>query len=282
MAHVILACTHGAARATSSSNKVLQMLKSNKPMPSGWDQLAEWYDGWMGVTGSHHHRKLALPAVLDLLQLQSGQHILDLGAGQGVLAPFISQHNATYVGVDVSPRLLNLARRRHAAYGRFIHADARHLPRLQYLSPASFDAVVFMLSIEDMEPLNQVIHAASWALREGGRVVILMRHPCFRVPRQSGWGHDEQRKLQYRRVDRYLTPLSVPMKPYPGQSRGVSISFHRPLGHYINELVQQNLLIDSLREITTYQQGQTTAEQDAFAEIPLFLALRARKLPLTP
>lgn len=52
------------------------MPKHHKHNPSGWDELAYWYDGWMGLDGSHHHQRLAIPAVLDLLQLQKGEQVL--------------------------------------------------------------------------------------------------------------------------------------------------------------------------------------------------------------
>ena len=67
------------------------MSKSYRRAPSGWDPVADWYDGWVGPKGSHYHRKLAIPAVLNLLQLQPGENVLDLGAGQGVLAQYVGR-----------------------------------------------------------------------------------------------------------------------------------------------------------------------------------------------
>lgn len=235
----------------------------------------------MGKGGSKHHRHLAIPAALDLLDPQPGEAILDIGAGQGVLAPFIVEAGATYTGVDVSPRLLNLARQHHGNQGRFIQGDARALYELPDLPEGSFDGVIFLLSIQDMDPLHQAFESAAWALKGGGRLVILMTHPCFRVPRQSGWGWDEGRKLRFRRVDRYLTPLPIPMKPYPGQPSGVTITFHRPLEVYINGLSDVGLMTDRIREIPTYKEsrsgGRAKAENLANQEIPLFLGLRAIK-----
>ena len=112
------------------------MPKQNKRDPSrretrshspGWDALASWYDGWMGADGSEHHRRLAIPAVLDLLELQPGESLLDIGAGQGVLAAYVSQTGAHYTGVEISPRLLALAQKRHGQRGRFLQGDARRL-----------------------------------------------------------------------------------------------------------------------------------------------------------
>lgn len=256
------------------------MTRDNKPpkrraKPSGWDPVAGWYDGWMGKGGSEHHRKSAVPALLDLLDLREGEQVLDMGCGQGVLAPFVAQAKAHYTGVDVSQKLLALARQHHGAAGRFLEEDAGRLTRSSQLKAGTFDAVVFLLSIQDMDPLAAVLRSTSWALKSGGRVAILMTHPCFRIPRQSGWGTDERRKLQYRRIDRYLTPLPIPMKTYPGQESGVTISFHRPLHEYVNGLAACGLLVDRLEEIAS---NVTLKTNPADSEIPLFMGLRARKV----
>lgn len=246
--------------------------------PAGWDPVADWYDGWVGPHGSDHHRYLAIPAVMNLLEPQPDEQILDLGCGQGVLASHIASSGARYTGVDVSRRMIALARRHHHKQGRFLCGDARALNRVSGLRAASCDAVVFLLSIEDMNPLEDVLRSAAWALREPGRIVILMRHPCFRVPRQSGWGDDPNRKLRYRRVDSYLTPLSVPMKAYEHTDSGKTISFHRPLSHYINTLAAQGLAVDYFDEIVTHRAAANRAERRADQEFPLFLALRARSM----
>lgn len=248
-------------------------MPSHKHHPSGWDELAHWYDGWVGKSGSDHHRNLALPAMLDLLDPHPGMHILDLGCGTGVLAPHVAACEAQYTGIDISPRLIALAKKHHRHAGKFIVGDARHLAT--HAVPNSVDACAFLLSLQDMNPLERVLRETARVLCVGGVVAIVMTHPCFRIPRQSGWGYEDGRKLQFRRIDRYLTPLEIPMKQHRS---GVTISFHRPLHEYINTLAACGLLIDRLDEITTYQSGKTRAERRAFDEFPLFMALRARKV----
>ncbi len=240
--------------------------------PSGWNEVAGWYDGWVGQTGSEHHRHLAIPTILNLLDLQPGQHLLDIGAGSGVLAQAIQPIDASYTGIDISPKLIRKARQYHGACGRFIVGDARNLKRI--VKASEFDSCAFLLSIQDMNPLKSVFDNAAYALRGGGIVAIVMTHPCFRIPRQSGWGYETGKQLQYRRIDRYLTPLNIPMKQH---NHGATISFHRPLSTYINTLAECGFLIDRLDEITTYQQSDDRAEQRANQEIPLFMGLRARK-----
>jgi hypothetical protein len=124
-----------------------------------------------------------------------------------------------------------------------------------------------------------VLASAAWALKPQGRAVILMTHPCFRIPRQSGWGYDPQRKLRYRRLDSYLSPLKVPMKSH---QQGTTTSFHRPLAAYINGLAAHGLMIDLMREITASESVEDRSDRRAQREFPLFLVLRARLIRSPP
>jgi SAM-dependent methyltransferase len=239
--------------------------------------VADWYDGWMREGGSEHHRRFAIPAVMDLLTLSAGESVLDVGAGQGVMARHVAAAGARYTGVDASERLIRLARRRHGAFGQFLVGDARRLRDVPSLRGEAFDAVVFLLSIQDMDDLDAVLESAARAVRNGGRLVILMRHPCFRVPRQSGWGWDASRKLEYRRIDRYLSPLHVPNRVELRSGTARTVSFHRPLADYVNRLAVEGLAVEAMREIAVprWDEGRARFVADGSPEIPLFLGLRA-------
>ncbi len=254
--------------------------RERRSVPTAWESLAGWYDGWMGKQGSRHHRQLVIPMVRELLAPAPGERILEVGAGQGACAPCIVAAGASYVGVDASPTLIRRAQRHHGKAGRFVVGDARHLAYVPEVEAGAFDGVLFALSLQDMDPLEQVLQAAAWALRPGGRMVLILTHPCFRVPRQSGWAWDGRRKLHARRVDRYLTPLAVPLKP-PSAPRGAtSRSFHRPLQSYINGLAACGLLVERVMEVPGLVHGTRDggrAEEATNPEIPLFLGLRARR-----
>ncbi len=256
---------------------------ASQAAPTSWEDVADWYDGWMGQKGGDYHRQVAIPALLRLLEPQAGELVLDVGAGQGVLAPYLQEAGMAYLGVEASPKLVQRARKRHRQ-ARFVQGDACALTKNVEIKAERFDTAVFLLSIQDMDPLNKVLKNAAWALKPGGRLVILMTHPCFRIPRQSGWGWDEQRKLRFRRIDSYLTSLRVPLKPQKhGKRRGHTRSFHRPLQAYINGLADNGLLIEHIQEIPVKDvaqlaNGRLKADKRASTEIPLFLGIRARKI----
>jgi ubiquinone/menaquinone biosynthesis C-methylase UbiE len=242
--------------------------------------VATWYDGWVGDRGSAYHRELAIPALLDLLDPRRGERVLDVGGGQGVLAPALVEAGASVTVVDASAKLVAAAKRRHGRLrdARFLVGDARRLPAVAGVEAGSFDAATVLLAIQDMDPLDDVVRGIEWALRPLARVVLLMTHPAFRQPRHSGWGYDEGRKLTYRRVDGYLTEMAVPMKSLGG---GLPTrSFHRPISAYVNALAEAGFVTDAMVEIPDLPPDRrpgkaVRGDARANAEIPIFLGLRA-------
>lgn len=251
-------------------------MQSRKTASSrSWDAVADWYAGWSGPNGSKHHRRYAIPAITELLAPRPGESILDIGCGPGPLAPAIRRLGARYTGLDSSRKLVAIARRSHRG-ARFLEGDATRLDDVPELAGQRFNAVTFLLSLQDIDPLDVAIASAGEMLRPGGRLVALLTHPCFRVPRQSGWGWDERRQLRFRRIDRYLTPVAVPMQAYGAGRQGSTLSYHRPLGDYFAALTANGLAVDSLREIATATEGERqSGARAAEREFPLFLALRA-------
>ena len=139
-----------------------------------------------------------------------------------------------------------------------------------------------MLSIQDMDPLEDVIRGVHWALKPAWRVVLLMTHPAFRQPRHSGWGSDDSRKLTYRRIDGYLNEMAVPMKSLGGGPP--TRSFHRPISAYVNALSDAGFAIDGMLELPDLPPDRrpgSAARGDARAnaEIPIFLGVRATRHP---
>jgi ubiquinone/menaquinone biosynthesis C-methylase UbiE len=245
--------------------------------------VAAWYDKLVGDEGSDYHRHVILPAALRMLAPQPGERILDLCCGQGVLTRLLLEHNpALVLGVDGSPKLIAAAKARGPddPRVRYVVRDAR---RLDQLADGRFDAAACIMAVQDTDGVGELLASLAAALRPGGRAVVLLMHPCFRVPRQSEWGWDMAKKTQYRRIDRYATPMAVPIATHPGRDpREQTVFYHRPLADYLNALGQAGLAVVACEELLTHRQsqpgGHSRGETRAAGEFPIFLALRALKL----
>jgi hypothetical protein len=112
-----------------------------------------------------------------------------------------------------------------------------------------------------------------------------MTHPCFRPPKLSDWGWDEEKQIQYRRLDGYFVPRSSLIRTHPGQGDDSvqSRSFHRPVSAYLNALGANGWAVVSCEELCSPRRGsrgrRSEAEDLAMREFPVFLVLTAIALP---
>lgn len=251
---------------------------TKRPPVGSWDEADRWYASLVGEKGHHYHQSILLPNILKLLDLKENSSLLDLGCGSGVLARHLPK-DVEYVGVDSAKGLLDQAKRL-TKHGFFIHADvSRTLP----IEKRDFDCAIFILSLQNMENGLGAIRQAANHLKIDGRLLLVLNHPCFRIPRQSDWGFDETMKLQYRRVNTYMSALKIPiaMNPSRKEKSPTTISFHHPLSTYCEWLTSNGLVITSMKEWCSDKQsegGRARAENRARKEIPLFLAILAQKI----
>lgn len=242
---------------------------------TSWEKSSRWYHGIVGKEGHYYHQHVILPQVLRLLDLKSHDSLLDIGCGQGLLVEHLPK-NVDYTGIDFSETLIQLAKKRKL--GTFIHADAtKPLP----LKKTDFTHAIALLSLQNMEHPDRALRHLSSHLQPNGKALLILNHPCFRIPRQSEWGIDERKKTQYRRIDRYLSPLKIPILTHPGQKNSEKTwSFHFPLSTWFTFFRQASLILESLEEwISDKKSTGNKAKMEDLArhEFPLFMALLLRK-----
>ncbi|SRR5579875_43386 len=105
-------------------------------------------------------------ALLELLKPKAGERILDLGCGEGTLTEKIAQSGAEVVGVDVSPEMVEAAKRR----GLEVYLLDAH--ELAY--EREFDAVFSNAALHWMKDPARIIANVARALKPGGRFVAEM------------------------------------------------------------------------------------------------------------
>jgi len=150
---------------------------------------------------------------------------------------------------------------------------------------ASFDAGFSVLAIQNIEHIAKVFKEVSRILKPGGKFVIVLNHPVFRNPDKTSWRIDEENKIQYRRVDEYLSESRKSIDMNPGntdtQKKEYTVSFHRPLQVYSKMLSNAGFVISRIEEWTSHKESQKgpkkLMEDRARKEIPLFMCIECKK-----
>lgn len=250
-----------------------------KPKTS-WEPVEKWYRGIVGDEGHYYHQKIVIPGVLRLLNLSSSSKLLDLGCGNGILARNIPKE-VVYHGIDIAPSFIKEAAGKDPSKAhRYSVGDAtKPLP----IKGETFTHAAIILALQNIESPLLVFKNAASHLEKGGDFVIVLNHPCYRIPRQSSWQIDEPKKLQYRRIDRYMNPMEIPIQAHPskGEASPATTSFHHPISQYMHWLREAGFVLVDMEEWCSDKVSTGSAskmENRSREEFPLFLTLLARKL----
>jgi ubiquinone/menaquinone biosynthesis C-methylase UbiE len=259
--------------------------KPKKQSRTDWGDVAEWYDQLVGESGSEYHREVVLPGVLKLLSLKPGERFVDIACGQGVLCRIARERGAETTGVDAAEPLIRAARERGPADIHYHVSDARD--GMPFLPAAHFNAAACVLAIQNIHPIQPLFDGIARVLAPGGRCVVVMMHPCFRGPKETSWGWDDTKRVQYRRVDRYLIPRKTPIVTHPGKTSDIyTWTFHKPIAAYVNAVSKAGMLIDAIEEWPSHRTSNSgpraAAENIARKEIPMFLVIRSLKTEPRP
>jgi ubiquinone/menaquinone biosynthesis C-methylase UbiE len=242
-------------------------------MDTSWEKAADWYDALLAGEGTYQ-KELILPNLTRLMGVARGDVILDLACGQGFFAREFARRGAKVVGVEASRALVDIARA--AAPGDTVTFRVAEADSLPFIKNKSIDKIAVVLALQNMENIAGVFRECARVVKPGGSLHVVINHPAFRIPQGSSWGWDEKQKVQYRRIDQYLSESKIKIQTHPGDSpKDYTWSFHRPLQFYVKALRKAGFSLSALEEWNSHKKSEpgprAKAEDFARKEIPLFL-----------
>ena len=134
---------------------------------TSWGKEAKWYDKVVTDNDSYQ-QKVILPNLIRLMEIKSGERVLDAGCGTGFFSAEFSRVGAQVTGVDVGEELLTIARK-NVPKAEFKLASADALP----FEKASFDKIVFVLSLQNMSDMKKAIAEAARTLKPKGKIFLV-------------------------------------------------------------------------------------------------------------
>jgi 2-polyprenyl-3-methyl-5-hydroxy-6-metoxy-1,4-benzoquinol methylase len=249
-----------------------------------WDANAEAWDARIGAGGGWQST-LIFPTVERMLNLQTGESILDIACGNGQLSRRLAEAGATVVASDFSPKLIELAKRRPTEYAHRITysvTDATNEEQLMSLAGPErrhFDAAVCCNAIMDMPVIEPLFRAVSKLLKPDGRFVFSVMHPCFNGLSMSMTPElpDFDEKPTYAiKISRYLSmnvTKGLAIRSQPKEQ----YYWHRPLHMLLNAAFANGLVMDGIEEPPiTADPPSTDAFHWANYDMPPILFVRLR------
>jgi ubiquinone/menaquinone biosynthesis C-methylase UbiE len=257
----------------------MKNLENNKKDTS-WNKVASWYDELLKGDDSYQ-AKVVVPNLLRVLNIKKGENIYDLACGQGYFANIFAHEGANVIASDLSKNLIETAKKNTKEKINFYITPAHRAP---FLKDDSIDTVVIVLAIQNIENVGDVFAECNRILKKGGRIVLVLNHPSFRIPQGSDWYFENG--TQSRVVSQYLSPSKIFIDMTPGEKNPKkkikTISFHRSLQDYVKIFNKNGFVVSRLEEWISHKQSglgpRQKAEDKARKEIPMFMCLEVKKI----
>jgi ubiquinone/menaquinone biosynthesis C-methylase UbiE len=130
-----------------------------------FDQVAPDYDSW---AGGQHGRVAA--RLVELVKPKKGQHALDIGTGTGLVAHLVAVKVSpgSVIGIDLSDRMLSIARSRQTKNTQFLGMAAERL----VFRPETFDLVTMGEALAYLADPGDALSEANRVLKAGGRLAV--------------------------------------------------------------------------------------------------------------
>lgn len=176
-----------------------------------------------------------MPQFLNLLGDVSGLTVLDAGCGEGYLARILAQRGAHVTGIDLAPRLVQMAQAKDPAGQTAYQVADLSQPLPAYRE--HFDLIVSHFVLNDVSDYRGFVTTLGSVAKRGGRLICSLNNPYSLVVR----GH----------LTNYFDSDKV--FPYRGMAaEGVKVHFYqRTLGEYLDAFLSAGFQLHRLIDIPT-------------------------------
>jgi len=229
--------------------------------PIAYEAYEKLADAYMEqVDTKPHNAYLERPALRSLVSGIRGRYVLDAGCGPGSNAEWLVGHGAHVIALDVSPKMIQHARRR---LGDSVELKLHDLQEpLLFLPDESVD-VVLALVMDYIEDWGPVFKELKRVLKKRGVLVFSVNHPFTEYIFKEGSGY-----FRVERVERMSAGFGVPV---------LMPSCRRPLEYITEALQATGFSMDRMIEAyptEEYRKADPLGYRD-LSRRPSFLCVRA-------
>ncbi len=212
----------------------------------GNDPYAENSAFWIRIIREkldRYRTELTDAAVLSAIGPVEGHTVLDGGCGEGYMSRELANRGAVVTGLDLSPSLIAAARDERDRRGLRIDHYVASLDSIPE-NDGTFDTVVCNQVMNDTEDPPAALKEIGRVTKSGGRLVLLMLHPCFYTAHAEYNAAGSIPVATYFSTRKIEERLNVAGLQSQGQFR---MTFH-PLERYVSATVGSGYVITRISE----------------------------------
>ncbi len=213
-----------------------------------WDRAAEPYTAGQASGLDHYRYDFFGPAQVAICGDVRGLRLLDVGCGSGYFAREMASRGARVTAIDISPRMIELARRHELESPLGIEyqdVDAAELAGLRLAG--SFDMATSCVALQDMPRVDHVFAAVREVLGPGGRFVASITHPCTDTPFRQ-WERDASGRKRWLCIDRYFDREILEFRWRRWPEEFTTAALHAPLEDWFAWILEAGFTVRGFHE----------------------------------
>jgi len=250
-----------------------------------WNANARWWDDRIGE-GNDFQTLLIEPATERLLNVSTGDTILDVACGAGRFTRRMASLGATVVAIDTSTEFIARARERTPSGASIDYRvlDAASLEDLRSLGDNRFTKAVCTMAVMDMPEIAPLFRALAELLPRDGAFVFSVTHPCFHSATMQRFA-EMYEEGPGRHVIRTGVKVSAYLSPSARKTEGIvgqpepQFFFHRPLSRLMQHGFDAGFVVDGFEEpgFLPADTPKAGVKWNDMPDIPPILVVRMRR-----
>lgn len=226
-----------------------------------YDSFAEAYAA--RVRTKSHNALIERPGTLSLLPDVKGKRVLDAGCGPGVYTETLLERGAEVVAIDVSEKMIEIARRTVSDRATFRVANLEET--LDFLQDEDFDLVLSSLVLDYIYDWDSLFKEYFRVLCPNGVFVFSVGHPVSDYFLPGAMDYFDIEHLVYTWTG-FGEPVDMPF-------------YRRSLASMTDPLFEAGFVLEQILEPKPVEECRVSDPEayEKFTKKPLFICFRTRK-----